>query len=372
MKSPVSLTVFFPAYNEEENLEESVSSALRVLKETPYVGQFEILIINDGSSDRTEEIADRLATQHEEVRAIHHPHNRGYGAALLSGIKAARMEYVFFTDADLQFDFVELQNLLIQLSRYDVVIGYRAPRRDPFMRLLNAKGWNALNRLLFGLHVRDIDCAFKVFKRVLIQSVRIRSRGAMINAELLIRLKRLGVTIKEVPVSHLPRLRGSPTGAKPSVILRAFKEMVRLYGGELGSPTHKQIMKFMIVGVINTLIDLSVYVFLTRVIPAFAQDLIAAKFFSFMCGTISSFFFNRLWTFGVRTRFAIAEIIRFYAVVSLAMLTNVAAMYFLVHVMDMYDLFALGLTTVLTFTINYTLSKIWVFRAHRAPEAEFA
>src|SRR4029077_5194980 len=139
----------------------------------------------------------------------------GYGAALKTGMREAAMDYVFFTDADLQFDILELQNLLVHVSQYPVVIGYRAPRKDPFMRLLNARGWKLLNRLPFGLKVRDIDCAFKLFKRSELQCLRLRSQGAMISAETLIRPSRKKVAIKEVPVSHLPRVAGSPTGAKP-------------------------------------------------------------------------------------------------------------------------------------------------------------
>ena len=164
----------------------------------------------------------------------------GYGSALKTGIKAAKLDYIFFTDADLQFDIIELQNLLVHADSYPVVIGYRAPRQDPAMRLLNARVWNFLNRTLFGLKVRDIDCAFKIFKRTEVQSLTLRSKGAMISAEILIRLSRRKVAIKEVPVSHLPRVAGSPTGAKPAVIARAFGEMVRLYRGELGPRNAKR------------------------------------------------------------------------------------------------------------------------------------
>lgn len=364
---PITLSVFFPAYNEEENIREAVEEAVRVCQQSPYIKDFEIIIVNDGSRDATLSIAQTLASQYTEVTVVDHGTNRGYGAALRSGIAAASKDYIFFTDADLQFDITELQNLLIHLSSYAVIIGYRAPRRDPFMRLLNAKGWNALNRLLFGLKIRDIDCAFKVFRRELLQALPLRSHGAMLSAEILIRLSRQGIIIKEVPVSHLPRKAGSPTGAKPSVILRAFSEMMRLYWDELGLVTNKEVLKFMSVGIINTLLDLVAYVALTRGTILFAEHLVAAKFFSFLLGTISSLLLNRSWTFGMRTKLAFDEVVRFYAVTSVSIVLNVVIMNFLVSA-GMYDLVALATTTLATFCFNFILSKFWVFRSTRSPE----
>jgi putative flippase GtrA len=226
---------------------------------------------------------------------------------------------------------------------------------------MNAKGWNMLNRLLFGLRITDIDCAFKLFRRDVVQSIPLRSRGAMVSAETLIRLSREGYSIKEIPVSHLPRRAGSPTGAKLSVIGRAFREMVALYGGDLGLVTHKQVLKFITVGTINTALDAGVYLFLTRLL-GFAGQPTAAKFFSFMAGTITSLFINRYWTFGIRTPLSWREIGRFYTTVSASLVLNVSLMYVLVHVFGLYDILALALTTVATFGLSYTLSKTWVFK----------
>jgi putative flippase GtrA len=279
------------------------------------------------------------------------------------------MDYIFFTDADLQFDIVELQGLLAHLARYPVVIGYRAPRQDPFMRLLNARVWNMLNRVLFGLRVKDIDCAFKIFKRDKVQSLSLRSHGAMISAETLIRLTRKKIPIKEVPVSHLPRVAGSPTGAKLSVIVRAFKEMVTLYRGELGLVTHKEALKFMSVGVINTLLDAGAYIILTRGTTIFSEHLIVAKFLSFFAGTVSSLLLNRTWTFEVRTRLKAAEIARFYTVTSAAIVLNVFLMNLFVS-LGMYDLVALAVTTVFTFALNFTFSKMWVFKRSTPSEIQ--
>jgi glycosyltransferase involved in cell wall biosynthesis len=365
-KKPISLSIFFPTYNEEANIEETVSRTVDVVESSPFVDEYEILIIDDGSKDQTREISERLERVYPNVRVIRHATNLGYGAALKSGMAAARMDYVFFTDADLQFDINELQNLLTHVGHYPVVIGYRAPRRDSFMRLVNAWGWNKLNRLLFGLRIRDIDCAFKLFKRSELQKIKLKSKGAMISAETLIRLTRRKVPLKEVPVSHLPRTAGSPTGAKPSVILRAFREMVELYNGDLGLVTQKEALRFMSVGVINTLLDILVYFLLTRNTFFFADHLTIAKFASFMAGTVSSLLLNRSWTFAVQKRISVAEVARFYTTTSLSIVVNVLAMNFLLA-LGMYDLLALGIVTVFTFGINFTLAKLWVFK--KTPEA---
>ena len=363
-KKPITLSIFFPVFNEEKNITATVLNTVRTVEDSPFVSDYEIIIVNDGSSDRTFQIARELEVRYPKVRLVTHPKNLGYGAALKSGIAAARMEYIFFTDADLQFDIMEMHNLLIHVPEFPVVIGYRAPRRDPFMRLLNAKGWNLLNRLLFGLKIRDIDCAFKIFKRALVQNLELQASGAMISAETLIRLKRKGILIKEVPVTHVRRVAGSPTGAKPSVIIRAFQEMVALYSGELGLIGNKEVLKFMTVGVINTLLDATTYILLTRTIGAFAAEPTVAKFFSFLFGTISSLMLNRHWTFGIQTPLTFGEVTRFYATVSLSIAVNVSAMFMLVEVLHVYDLVALVLTTAITFGINYTLSKLWVFKTN--------
>jgi glycosyltransferase involved in cell wall biosynthesis len=366
MKLPITLSIFFPAYNEEENIAATIKTATRVAEESPYIAAYEIIIVDDGSKDRTAAFARELSNVNPSVRVISHEINKGYGAALKTGLDAARMDYIFFTDADLQFDIVELQNLLVHIPDYDVVVGYRAPRQDPWMRLLNARGWNMLNRLLFGLHIRDIDCAFKIFKRSLIQNLELKSEGAMINAEILIKLKREGVAIKEAPVSHLPRRAGSPTGAKPSVIFRALREMVTLYGGELGSVTQKQALRFLAVGILNTALDATLYFALTRTTIFFADHLVVAKFVSFMAGTVSSLMLNRAWTFEIHGRYQLGEIVRFYTTVSISLVINIVSMTMLLSV-GVHDLVALISATGLTFLTNFTLSRAWVFKQPDEP-----
>ena len=226
-KQNFSLSLFFPAYNEEANISETILKATRVAQSLSQA--YEIIIVNDGSKDNTGTMAEQMAKQDSHIRVIHHSPNLGYGAALWSGIQAAKYDYIFFSDADLQFNLAELSKLVEHIPEYGAVLGYRAERKDPYMRLINAKCWNMLNRALFGLQVKDIDCAFKLFKTTLLKPLPIYSRGAMMSAEMLIHLQRQGVVFKEVPVTHLPRVAGSPTGAKPSVIFRALREMLSAY-----------------------------------------------------------------------------------------------------------------------------------------------
>jgi len=224
------LSYFFPAHNEEANLEGLVEEALAVL---PTLAEtFEIIAVNDGSRDRTREIADDLTARHPGiVRAVHHPTNLGYGAALLSGFRAARYDLVAFTDGDRQFRVEDLGRLtarLAQADRPDVVAGFRIKRADPLIRTIYAKAYRLANRLLFRLKVTDVDCACKLFRREVLDGVRVESGGAFFSAELLIKLRAAGATVVEVGVPHYARTAGSPTGAKPQVILRAVRDFWRL------------------------------------------------------------------------------------------------------------------------------------------------
>lgn len=356
-----SLSVFFPAYNEAENIESTVREADRVLRS--LVREYEIIVVDDGSKDATGEIADRLARENPRVRVIHHSPNQGYGGAVWSGIQAARYEYIFFTDADLQFKLDELSLLLKHIPEHDIVIGYRAKRMDPFMRLVNAKGWNVLNRILFGLKVKDIDCAFKLMRASAVKDLPVRSRGAMLSAELLIRLARKGYTFKEVPVTHLPRLKGTPTGAKPAVILRAFREMLSVYRGDLGSKTLGSAIKFGLVGIVNTLVDWSVYYALTRTTIFFGDHLTYAKALSFFVGTIPSFVANRYWTFGKTNAVSAMEVTRFYVTNVVALVLNAATLFVFVHILGVYDLVGVIVATAVSFLWNFFVSKNWVFRS---------
>jgi glycosyltransferase involved in cell wall biosynthesis len=225
-----SIAAVLPAYNEEAIIERTVRHVAGVLAN--LVEDFEVIVTNDGSSDRTGAILSSLAAAEPtlNLRVVTHPSNRGYGAALASGFDAASKDLVFFTDGDKQFDVAELANFAPEIDKgYDLVIGWRRQRADPPLRLLNAWGWKQLVNGLFGYTARDVDCAFKLFRRQVWQSLTVHARGATFSAEFLIKARRLGFTLKELPVSHYPRTAGSPTGARPDVILRAFQELFHLW-----------------------------------------------------------------------------------------------------------------------------------------------
>lgn len=223
---PLSLSVFFPCYNEEANVENTTRAALRAVQR--IADDYEIIIVDDGSRDRTGEISDRLAAELPHVRAVHNRPNLGYGGALQRGFREATKPWVFYTDGDGQFDFDEIEKLLPLLERFDIVSGYRLDRQDPFMRKVNAFGWTLLVNVVFNLWLRDIDCAFKLYPRALFDEIEMKSMGALIDAEILTRAKRRGYTIGQIGVHHYPRTAGTSTGANLGVIARAFKELFLL------------------------------------------------------------------------------------------------------------------------------------------------
>jgi glycosyltransferase involved in cell wall biosynthesis len=225
-----ALSYFFPAHDEAENIEALVAEALAAL---PAIAErFEIIAVDDGSTDGTAGIADRLAAAHPDiVRAVHHQHNLGYGAAVRTGLAAARYPLICFTDGDRQFRVADLARLTARLDTPDadgrapdVVAGFRIKRADPALRLAYARAYRAALRLFFGLGVRDPDCACKLFRREALEGVRVESGGAFLSAELLIKIGEGGGVIVEEGVPHYPRTAGRASGADPRVVLRAVRD----------------------------------------------------------------------------------------------------------------------------------------------------
>jgi glycosyltransferase involved in cell wall biosynthesis len=228
------LTYFFPAHNEAANLGGLVAEALATLP--TLAERFEVVIVDDGSTDETPRLADELAAAHPEVRTVHHPVNLGYGAALRTGFASSRYALVAFTDGDRQFHVEDLGRLSARLAaapaagpdRADAVVGFRIKRADPFVRTAYARAYRLANRIFFGLKVRDVDCACKLFRREALDGINVESGGAFFSAELLIKLTASGRRLAEVGVPHYPRTAGSPTGAKPQVVFRAMRDFWRL------------------------------------------------------------------------------------------------------------------------------------------------
>ena len=227
MRRVEALSYFFPAHDEAENIEPLVEEALVELKR--LAERFEIVCVDDGSTDGTAEIADRLVSAHPDVvRVVHHDANLGYGSAVRSGLAAARFPLVCFTDGDRQFRIADLALLLRRMDDADdppdVVAGYRLERADSPARLAYARIYRACLRVFFGLRVRDPDCACKLFRREVLEGVRVVSGGAFLSAELLIKIDAEGGTIVEQGVPHYPRPAGRASGADPRVVARAVRD----------------------------------------------------------------------------------------------------------------------------------------------------
>lgn len=223
------LSFFFPALNEEHHVAAVVEEALSVLPR--FADDLEVTVVDDGSTDRTGAIADELAARDSRVRVIHHEARRGYGGAVRSGLVAATKPWVFYTDGDRQFALEDLGLLIAETEGADAVVGFRKKRADPARRLFVAWVYNHLIRLLFGGGWRDVDCAFKLFRRDVFTRVpleRVKSNGAFFSPELLVTLGRAGIRVRQVGVRHFARTAGEPKGAPPRVIVRAIRDLIRL------------------------------------------------------------------------------------------------------------------------------------------------
>lgn len=227
MTSNITLSVFFPAYFDENNISKVVDSAVRVLNQI-NIKDYEITIIEDGSPDKTGQVADELAKKYEKVKVIHHQKNMGYGATLYEGFRNAKFDYVFYTDGDNQFDLEELKKFVALLPFSDIVVGYRKKKQYSLYRKITSITYNFALRWLFGIDYIDIDCAFKLFKRDLFDKIIVKTKDAFIDAEIMIKAKRLGYISTELGVKHLPRLDGISTAARPSIILRTIREIYQL------------------------------------------------------------------------------------------------------------------------------------------------
>lgn len=221
----LSLSIVLPAYNEEANVERAVNEVSTVARQLGL--DHEIVLVNDGSTDRTGGVAREMARRVPNLRIVEHFPNRGYGGALKAGFAAATKELIAFFPADKQFDFREVKQLLERVNEADIVCGYRADRRDNCLRKLNAFGWKMVVTMLFGRLSRDIDCGFKLFRRRVLSRVNIVSDGAMIDTELLAGARARGLKIAEEPLTHLPRVAGEATGANLAVIVKAFRDLVQ-------------------------------------------------------------------------------------------------------------------------------------------------
>jgi glycosyltransferase involved in cell wall biosynthesis len=220
------VSIVMPALNEEPNVGPAIAEATAAAER--LFEDHEIIVVDDGSCDGTAAAVKRAAAQDPRVRVISHARNRGYGDAVRTGFLSSRLDLVFLTDADLQFDLMELERFLPYVGTVDVVAGYRIQRQDTWLRRLNAYGWNMLVRTFFYVPVRDIDCAFKLYDHRVLERIDIESVGAMVNTEVMVKLGRAGASVVEVGVHHRPRVAGRARGAHPRVIAKAMREFLQM------------------------------------------------------------------------------------------------------------------------------------------------
>lgn len=215
-----SISVFFPAYNDEGSIEKMVSDALQVLKK--IATNYEVIVIDDASPDRSGEIADNLAKRFKQVKVVHHKKNKGYGGALKSGFKTASKELVFYTDGDGQYDVKEIVKLAPFIEDYDLINGFKIKRSDNFGRVLFGNAYQYGTKLFFGLKIKDVDCDFRLMKRKVVDSLNLESDTGLICVEMMKKVQNKGYRIKQVGVNHYSRISGSSQFFKPKRLAKVF------------------------------------------------------------------------------------------------------------------------------------------------------
>jgi len=225
---PKGISVILPAYNEEKNINQMVKGCLAYLNKLK--DDYEVVIVNDGSQDKTREISQKIAKRNPKVRLVSHAQNKGYGQSLKDGFKTAKYDYVFFTDSDRQFklDALDIMFPIAKTQVVDLVIGYRLKRKDPFLRKFLSWGYNTLANFLFDLSVKDIDCAFKLFRKDIFKKIKIESSSFFFNTEILAKARLFNFNIIEVGVPHFPRTAGKSTVRFIHIPL-TIRELIRIY-----------------------------------------------------------------------------------------------------------------------------------------------
>lgn len=373
MSNQNSLSVVIPAYNEARRLPKTLERVARYVKSA--FPAHEIIVVDDGSIDATAAIASEFARKRDikNVRILRAPKNLGKGAALQRGIMAAHGEFVLLTDADLSTPIGEMDKLLRPIrAGADVAIGSRNTEESvvtkrPWYREALSRASGFFIRSMLNLPFYDTQCGFKLFRREAAVSLfrNLSLPRFSYDFEILSRAQQSGMRVAEVGVRWEHQ---EFTTVRLRDVLQTFVDVFRVRFGLTKYAPFSQLMRFMTVGVVNTLVDAGTYLTLTRLTPAFSNDVVAAKFFSFLAATVSSLLLNRRWTFGVTAPLSSGEIGRFYTTVSASMVLNVVVMYMLVHIFGVYDLVALVVTTLTTFGLNYTLSRHWVFRQVVVPQ----
>jgi glycosyltransferase involved in cell wall biosynthesis len=221
------ISLILPAHNEEENIKEVVESCLSYLPSR--FRDFEIIVVDDGSEDKTCEIAKEISERDNRVRIIRHKKNRGYGSALRTGFEEAKKDLIFFMDSDRQFTITEMENFIKYIGKYDIIAGFRIKRKDSFLRYIVGRLFTIIGNTLFGVNLKDIDCAFKMFERKVIDEIDLISPGLLLNTEIIAKARRNKRSIVEIGVEHLPRLYGKQSVFNPKVVFQVLGEIIKLW-----------------------------------------------------------------------------------------------------------------------------------------------
>lgn len=228
METKYSLSMVFPAYNEQDNVDRLVRDADRVGRKL-CGDDYEVIVVDDGSKDRTPQLLVELGREFPNLVIYTHSPNKGYTAALRTGFTNAKKDLIFYSDADNQFDLEEIPLLLERIDDNDIVCGYRNPRVDPWLRLFVSRCFNIMSHTIFKFPVRDVDCAFKLFRREVFDRIKIKSENFMVDTEIMAKAVKFGMRVTEVGVTHLPRKAGKTT-VKPSDVFKTLKGMRKLRG----------------------------------------------------------------------------------------------------------------------------------------------
>ncbi len=221
------ISIIFPAYNEEESVDEAARRAVEAV-ELSGIDDYEVIFVDDGSSDGTAAKVEALSASNPRIKLIKHDGNKGYAEALKTGFTSATKKYLFYSDADNQFDLKELKNLLPAIEDYDMVCGFRIYRFDPLSRLFLSWGYNLIVRVMFRIRIRDIDCAFKLFRKEVFDVIKIESRKFFVDTEILAKARKYGLRVTEIGVRHYPREAGSST-VRPSHVISTIAELLEMW-----------------------------------------------------------------------------------------------------------------------------------------------
>lgn len=228
MRKNYSISVVLPVYNEESNIEKTVEEAFNFFCRHPVFGDYEVIVVDDGSKDKTAEILHRLVAAPLPLRIVTLDTNSGYSLALMSGVKASRYPLIFLMDADGQFDISELNKFMPYIEDNHIIAGYRQNRRDSLYRIILGKTYGLCALFLFGLKLKDINCGFKLFKREILMTQEASCSSGVFYTKLFLKCRQKGYRIKEIPVGHFPRSAGKGTGASLKVIFNAVKDLFKL------------------------------------------------------------------------------------------------------------------------------------------------